>query len=551
MGILLSGLIKMSCFKNARLVAGTVENKNTYVEGITIIERPDIVNWIKGGELLLTSFYSIDKDIETQKSLVQKLAEKGAAALIIKTSRFLTSIPNEVIELADELNFPIIEITGDTKYIDITYPVMGEIFNDQVNKLNYYKDCHKRFTKLSLEMKGISSVAKTLGDLVENPVMIFNSEFNPIAWNNNKYRNIEILDNEIKGLVEKEYPIYSLRIKFLDENDEVYPVIIEPIQLLNGINGYLGVVEKNRIMEDLDFIALETAATTLKLEMLKDVAVKEVELKYKGDLMDDLINGRFESEDSIFNRANILGWNLKRKFIVNIIGISEYENYISCKKTLSEGLHSLMEKIKKRIERVSYYYVTDYISINKGDYIIMLWPLVNDISLKGTYDTIKDFSLELRKVIHDEIGNIDISIGIGGVANNPIEISKSYSEAKDAVDYGHKILGTNSITIFDELGIYKLLCGYEDREALRRFVHPSLLVLRDYDKDKNNELLNTLEKYLSCNLNAVKTAEELYVHYKTVLYRLNRIRELTKLDIDDRANMLEMEIGLKILRIIN
>jgi purine catabolism regulator len=551
MGILLSGLIKMSCFKNARLVAGTVENKNTYVEGITIIERPDIVNWIKGGELLLTSFYSIDKDIETQKSLVQKLAEKGAAALIIKTSRFLTSIPNEVIELADELNFPIIEITGDTKYIDITYPVMGEIFNDQVNKLNYYKDCHKRFTKLSLEMKGISSVAKTLGDLVENPVMIFNSEFNPIAWNNDKYRNIEILDNEIKGLVEKEYPIYSLRIKFLDENDEVYPVIIEPIQLLNGINGYLGVVEKNRIMEDLDFIALETAATTLKLEMLKDVAVKEVELKYKGDLMDDLINGRFESEDSIFNRANILGWNLKRKFIVNIIGISEYENYISCKKTLSEGLHSLMEKIKKRIERVSYYYVTDYISINKGDYIIMLWPLVNDISLKGTYDTIKDFSLELRKVIHDEIGNIDISIGIGGVANNPIEISKSYSEAKDAVDYGHKILGTNSITIFDELGIYKLLCGYEDREALRRFVHPSLLVLRDYDKDKNNELLNTLEKYLSCNLNAVKTAEELYVHYKTVLYRLNRIRELTKLDIDDRANMLEMEIGLKILRIIN
>ncbi|WMM24297.1 PucR family transcriptional regulator ligand-binding domain-containing protein [Tissierella sp. MB52-C2] len=551
MGILLSGLIKMSCFKNARLVAGTVENKNIYVEGITIIERPDIVNWIKGGELLLTSFYSIDKDIETQKSLVQKLAEKGAAALIIKTSRFLTSIPNEVIELADELDFPIIEITGDTKYIDITYPVMGEIFNDQVNKLNYYKDCHKRFTKLSLEMKGISSVAKTLGDLVENPVMIFNSEFNPIAWNNDKYRNIEILDDEIKGLVEKEYPIYSLRIKFLDENDEVHPVIIEPIQLLNGINGYLGVVEKNRIMEDLDFIALETAATTLKLEMLKDVAVKEVELKYKGDLMDDLINGRFESEDSIFNRANILGWNLKRKFIVNIIGISEYENYISCRKTPSEGLHSLMEKIKKRIERVSYYYVTDYISINKGDYIIMLWPLVNDISLKGTYDTIKDFSLELKKVIHNEIGNVNISIGIGGVANNPIEISKSYSEAKDAVDYGHKILGTNSITVFDELGIYKLLCGYEDREALRRFVHPSLLVLRDYDKDKNNELLNTLEKYLSCNLNAVKTAEELYVHYKTVLYRLNRIRELTKLDIDDRANMLEMEIGLKILRIIN
>lgn len=551
MGILLSGLMKMSCFKNAKLVAGTVENKNIYVQGITIIEAPDIANWIKGGELLLTSFYSIDKDIEAQKKLVQKLWENKAAALIIKTSRFLATIPDEIIELGCKLDFPIIEITGDTKYIDITYPVMGEIFNDQVNRLNYYKDCHKRFTKLSLEMKGVSSVAKTLGDLVENPVIIFNNKFDPIAWDHEKYKYIEILDDEIKSLIEKEYPIYGLRIKLPDGNDEIYSVIIEPIQLLSEIKGYLGVVEKNRIMEDLDFIALESAATTLRLEMLKDVAVKEVELKYKGDLIDDLINARFESEESIFDRANLFGLNLKRTFIVTIISISEYENCITLKKNLSEGLHLLMEKMKKRIDRVSYYYVTDYISINKGDNIIMLWPAEKGINQKEIYNIIKDFGQELKKVIHNEIGNINLSIGIGGLANSISEISKSYSEAKDAVDYGHRIFGSNAITTFEELGIYKLLCGYEDRETLRRFVHPALLILKEYDKDKNNELLDTLEKYLSCNLNAVKTAEELFVHYKTVLYRLNRIRELTNLDIENRANMLEIEVGLKILRIIN
>ena len=81
MGILLSRLMKMPCFKNAKLVAGTVENKNTYVEGITIIERPDIANWIKGGELLLSSFYSIDKNIEAQKILVTELAEKKSRCI--------------------------------------------------------------------------------------------------------------------------------------------------------------------------------------------------------------------------------------------------------------------------------------------------------------------------------------------------------------------------------------------------------------------------------------------------------------------------------------
>ena len=69
---------------------------------------------------------------------------------------------------------------------------MGEIFNDQVNRLNYYKDCHEKFTKLSLKMKGISAVAETLGDLVENPVIILNNELTPIAWNDPKYKDIDI-----------------------------------------------------------------------------------------------------------------------------------------------------------------------------------------------------------------------------------------------------------------------------------------------------------------------------------------------------------------------
>lgn len=551
MGILLSRLMKMPCFKNAKLVAGTVENKNTYVEGITIIERPDIANWIKGGELLLSSFYSIDKNIEAQKILVTELAEKKAAALIIKTSRFLTTIPDEIIDLGNQLDFPIIEISGDTKYIDITYPVMGEIFNDQVNRLNYYKDCHEKFTKLSLKMKGISAVAETLGDLVENPVIILNNELTPIAWNDPKYRDIDIIDDNIKGLVEKDYPVYGLKMKIPNTNDTIYTMIIEPIQVLNEIRGYLGVLEKNRIMEELDFIALESAATTLKLEMLKDVAVTEVELKYKGDLMDDLINERIDSIQSIYDRGNLFGWNLKRSFIVTLLNISQYEKYINNKKNLTEGLHLLMDKIKKRIDRVSYYYTTDYISINKGDYIIMLWPIEKGANLRSSYNAIKEFGQELKRVILDEIGNIEVSIGIGGLAENPLEIGKSYSEAKDAVNFGYRIFGKNFITTFEELGIYKLLCRYENRDDLKKFVHPSLWILKEYDKDKNNELIDTLEKYLHCNLNAVKTAEELFVHYKTVLYRLNRIKELTNLDIENRANMLEIEVGLKILRIIN
>lgn len=551
MGVLLKEILKMPCFDNSRLVAGTIDNKDIYVEGITIIEAPDIANWIKGGELLLTSFYSIDKDLEIQKEIVSKLSEKGASALIIKTSRFLLEIPEEIIQLGNQLDFPIIEIPGQVKYIDIMYPVMAEIFNDQVNRLNYYKACHERFTDITLRMKGIPSIAQTLEELVENPVIIFDNEFNLMVWNDKKYKDIDIQVDNISQLVKDNYPIYHLEVRLSENPEAKYLMITEPIEVLDQIKAYIGVIELNHKIEDMCFIALESAATALRFEMLKEVAIKEVELKYKGDLLDDLLNGRFDSIENIYNMSNILGWNLQRQFIVLLLHISRYEEYIDNDKNIAQGLHLIREKIIKIVDRISYYYTTDHISYNRSDDIILLWPVDGFEDLILLYRRIKRFGQEIQEIVRDEVGNIFITIGVGGFAENPSRIQVSFKEALDALNFGKKILGEGSITVFDELGIYKLLCSFHDKNQLKEFIHPSLLRLYEYDKDKNNELINTLEMYLKCNLNAVKTAEELYVHYKTVLYRLNRIREIMKLDLEDREEILEIEMGLKILKIIN
>lgn len=549
MGVLLSELLKMLCFQDAKLLTGTETSKSTSVNGITIIERPDIADWIKGGELLLTTFYSIDKDLEAQKSLIQGLTIKGAAALIIKTSTFLPLIPNEIIELGNDLDFPIIEIPRETKYIDILYPVMSEIFNDQVNKLNYYKDCHEKFTELSLKMKGIPSIAKALKELVDNPVIIFDSEFSCIAYSDEEYKEIEVVDKKMKNLLVKDHSFYGFDVK-LKSYEDIHTMIVEIIQGINNTKVYLGILERNRHLHDLDLIAIQSAATSLRLEILKDAAVNEVELKYKGNLIDDLINGKFDSLQDIYDRSNLFGWNLKRKFVVILLTISQYEDYIRSTKNSYEGLILLREKIKSTVDRIAYSYIDDHISINKGDDIIILWPVEGKEKLRHTYIIIKKFGIELRAAILNKIGNVLVSMGIGGLATNPTEIGQSFSQARDALDYGYKILEKDYITIYEELGIYKLLCSYKNRDELIKFIPQSLLILKEYDKEKNNELIDTLEMYLACNLNATKTAEELFVHYKTVLYRLNRIKEITNLDIEDRRKMLEIEVGLKILRII-
>ncbi|MCR3956880.1 MAG: PucR family transcriptional regulator ligand-binding domain-containing protein [Gudongella sp.] len=545
MGIILKDILKMSCFENSRLVSGNEIIDRTEVEGITIVERPDIANWIKGGELLLTSFYSIETDIQAQSKLIEDVAKNGAAGIIIKVSDMVPVISNDIVETGRSLNFPVITISKEVKYIDILYPVMGLLFNEQVYRLNYYKECHEKFNRLSLEMKGFQSIAKTLDQMVENPVIIFDSEMRILAFSNENFSELNIAEKEMKRMIYEGYPIYGLDINF--EEDE-YHLTIEPIEVVNRIQAYLGILEVNRDMTKLDFIALESAANTLRLEILKETAVNEAKLRYKGDLMDDLISGNYDSVQSIYDRGQILGWDLKKKYLLGLYNIS----WKNKKKVENNAEWSLESRniVKTIIDRIAYHHTTGHISLIKGEELIVFWPVVERENRKASINKLKLFGEEVRDTVKKRFGDVYVTMGIGSVAESVEDMGVSYNEAKDAAIFGRRIFGEDSTSVFDELGIYKMLCSFDNRDALASFIPESLRKLINYDKDKNNELIDTFEMYLKCNLNAVKTAEELFVHYKTVLYRLNRIKELTGLDIEDRDKMLEIEVGLKIMKII-
>ena len=537
----------MSCFNNAKLHSGEESVDKTIVEGITIVERPDIANWIKGGELLLTSFYSIENNLEAQIKLVEEVAKNGAAGIVVKTSDTYRQIAEEPIEKARQMNFPIMEIPKDRKYIDILYPVMGLLFNDQVMRLNYYKECHVRFNNLSLTMRGIEAIAQTLEDLIDNPVIIFDNEMRILAFSNENYSKLNIIEKKMRKMVYEGYPVFGIEIKFENE-EKLHHLTVEPIEVVNKIQAYLGVVEVNHKLKELDYIALESASNTLRLEILKQTAVNEAQLRYKADLMDDIINSRYKSYQEIYDRGALLGWDLRREYIIGNFSLTQKSNAIE--KSITEWIMESRETVKTIIDRVAYHHITGHISIIKGEEIVVFWPVKPGENSTISSSRLKVFGSEVRETVKKRLGKVSVMLGIGCIAENISHIGKSYSESLDASNFGKRIYGNDETVIFEELGIYKILCSYEDRNALGNFIPYSLKKLKDYDKDKNNELIDTLEMYLKCNLNAVKTAEELFVHYKTVLYRLNRIKEITNLDIENRDKMLELEVGLKILKII-
>ena len=105
---------------------------------------------------------------------------------------------------------------------------------------------------------------------------------------------------------------------------------------------------------------------------------------------------------------------------------------------------------------------------------------------------------------------------------------------------------------FEETGAYRLLLPAmsEDPAELQRFHDETIAPLLVYDEQYQTELVYTLESYLDADGNVARTAQKLYTHRHTVRYRLERVRELTGLDVGSSDGRERLGLGLKAMRVL-
>ena len=126
-GIALREVLELLPPNSVNMLAGD-KNLHRLVTGVTLIETPDAGDWVKGGELLLTTGYIFKDAPQNMIELIKQLHRKKTAALGIKLNRYLESLPPQIITLAQELDFPIFTIlTEKPTFLDIISRVYERI----------------------------------------------------------------------------------------------------------------------------------------------------------------------------------------------------------------------------------------------------------------------------------------------------------------------------------------------------------------------------------------------------------------------------------------
>jgi len=138
-----------------------------------------------------------------------------------------------------------------------------------------------------------------------------------------------------------------------------------------------------------------------------------------------------------------------------------------------------------------------------------------------------------------------VHIAYGTIVNDIREVSRSYKEAKMALDVGKIFYSDRNVVAYSRLGIGRLI--YQLPMPLCRMFIKEIFGSKTPD-EFDDEMLSTINKFFENSLNVSETSRQLYIHRNTLVYRLDKLQKITGLDIRVFDDAITLKIALMVVK---
>lgn len=139
-----------------------------------------------------------------------------------------------------------------------------------------------------------------------------------------------------------------------------------------------------------------------------------------------------------------------------------------------------------------------------------------------------------------------VRIGISHAFSNIENFVNHFEQSYSALEHGQRLVSEESICLYSDYQIFDLLSEIKKTETLGRFCHPALETLRQYDYKNATDLYETLCVYLKQKQSIKDTANALFIHRNSLVYRLTRIHEICKIDLNDLNTVFLLHLSFQI-----
>lgn len=427
--------------------------------------------------------------------------------------------------------------TGKTgqvfQLIDDTDPFL--LFNEIQRIFDYYEQWDARLYELANQEGSIQELLDESFRVFHNPIIVNSADFFVIG-----YSSIIDTRSELSGLVDSDAIFehsseYQEGKKFPDltkkKDAYFFPDYITGAKSL-CVNIFehdryayrVTMVENMRRFEAYDGALLEHLTKYIELALSKQM-ILQADMGYRLDrILSDILSNPDQDEEVVNQWFSEFGWlPAHHYFCMNLkVAALDLENMTvrficnHIERTLSNSCAFLYENN-----------ITIFVNLTRfgGD--------VEDAMEKIVYFLRDSF----------------LKAGVSNEFQGFLELGEYYRQAAVALEVGNRRAPFRWIHRFDEVALYYLLEQGKGELPARLVCTRKILDLQDFDRVHNTDYYNTLKLYIKNHLNAVQTAKLLFIHRSTFLYRMEKIREIIGLDLENFDNLLYVMITFRILEL--
>src|SRR5438105_6999478 len=537
----------------AKRVAGE-DGLDRQIEWVRLMETPDIQP--RSGDLLLTTGFPIKDDRAAQIRLIGRIADSGGVGLVVKPLPYLKKLAPEMLSESERLSVPLFTVASNVQLIYIMAPLLERIINAEHWRLKQSLEIHRRFTELVLDGKGVNEICRTLAELLESAVVIEDASFRLLAHaggGGDPHRKETIqhqgtpqrvlfdpqIQRMLRELEQKRGPVKVPAFPHVGMSRER---LIAPILAANQVLGYISVLDHPPHHEELAFMAIEQAALVLALAIAKERELSEVEGRVRGEFLEDLLHGTYGDEAAAQRRARHVGYPLHGSHIVVLVDIDDFRGFNRARQISEDAIQALKRDFLRRVTAVVRASYQRALVQGRSDQVVGLLPLGTEV---GDHQAKSHaLGLQIQQAISEWKPGFTVSVGFSAPIEAPSAVEGALREVTSVMESLARFKRWGQVVAGPELGLTGLLAAVSGARLVdysRRHLGP----LVEHDAARKSALVATLRAYLETG-EQQHAAQRLRVHPNTLRYRLDRIREITGLNLEDPETRLNLSVALRV-----
>ena len=464
----------------------------------SIYELP-VENFIKEHELVFCSSIGTEEEEAAYCDFITQMRQAGASAIVMAFQHGDYRPSAQLLAHAETLQMPLFVIPWEQRFLEIQMCITAKI---RESKERVFAQLQTMLFNLYFDEKTLKDAAETIEDSLGASVQITNlnkkvlAESREASWSGVP-REVAITLNET--------PVGCLLL---------YTQRPETLPEVETISRYIGF--------------------PLAMWFLQKNVEERTIARLKNDFIWNLANDRTVSREERAYQSRQLNLDLSCGYTCLLLGLLQDGDEDSHAYTRSSA-HDFAEKLLEE--------TADHMGLR-----LMYSSYSSDIILylehrKDMHGALERFIEAVQPKLREQVPDGKIFWGVSESVEGPVDFAALHQHAKQALSYARRSKKSSYYFSYHDTKEARITSLLTEDAALYREAMEVIGRLSDYS---DMDLFGTLRAYINCNYNVSLTARQLYIHRQSLLYRLNKVEELTGMSLHNHRDLFLLEIYARI-----